>query len=188
MSDGAGWRRLPREFYQRDTLTVARDLLGTLLVRIHDGVPIAGRIVEVEAYLGPADLAAHSSKGLTARTATMFGPAGHAYVYMIYGMHYCMNVVTEGGTGTAVLLRALEPLCNVAGRTQGPALLCKALHIDRRLDGEDLLGERLFLAAAPAARALRIARRPRIGVEYAGPWARRLLRFYVSGNRFVSRR
>ncbi|MCC7549846.1 MAG: DNA-3-methyladenine glycosylase [Burkholderiales bacterium] len=182
------WQRLPREFYQRDTIAVARDLLGTLLVREHEGVLMAGRIVEVEAYLGPSDLAAHSSKGLTTRTATMFGPAGHAYVYMIYGMHFCMNVVTQGHTGTAVLLRALEPLSNVDGRTQGPALLCQALRIDRRLDGEDLLGERLYLAAPPTPYRFRIARRPRIGVGYAGVWARRLLRFYVSGNRFVSRR
>jgi len=188
VSDGALWRRLPREFYQRETLRVARDLLGMLLVRSHEGVLIAGRIVEVEAYLGPDDLAAHSSKGRTARTATMFGPAGHAYVYLIYGMHHCMNVVTEGGTGTAVLIRALEPVSNVEGRTQGPALLCKALHIDRSLDGEDLLGERLFLAAPMTSRPFRIARRARIGVDYAGTWARRLLRFYVSGNRFVSRR
>lgn len=183
-----GWLRLPREFYQRDTLSVARDLLGTLLVREHESVLMAGRIVEVEAYLGPADLAAHSSKGLTARTATMFGAAGHAYVYMIYGMHFCMNVVTEGGTGTAVLIRALEPVLNVDGRTQGPALLCRTLHIDRRLNGEDLLGERLYLAAPPEPYRCRVARRPRIGVDYAGAWARRLLRFYVSGNPYVSRR
>jgi len=188
VSEGPGWQRLPREFYQRATLTVARDLLGTLLVHEHEGVPMAGRIVEVEAYLGPTDLAAHSSKGHTARTATMFGPAGHAYVYMIYGMHYCMNVVTEGHTGTAVLIRALEPVQNIHFRTQGPALLCKALHIDRSLDGEDLLGERLYIVAPASPYRFRVARRPRIGVDYSGAWARRLLRFYVSGNRFVSRR
>jgi len=183
-----GWQRLPRGFYRRDTITVARELLGMLLVREHDGVLMAGRIVEVEAYLGPADLAAHSSRGLTDRTATMFGPAGHAYVYMVYGMHHCMNVVTEGHTGTAVLIRALEPVSNIQGRTRGPALLCQALHIDRRLNGEDLLGTRLYLAQPRTPYRFRVARRPRIGVDYAGTWARRLLRFYVSGNAFVSRR
>lgn len=188
MSASLGWQRLPRAFYQRDTVSVARDLLGTLLVRVHEGLLMAGRIVEVEAYLGPNDLAAHSSRGLTGRTATMFGPAGHAYVYMIYGMHYCMNVVTEGHAGTAVLVRALEPLSGITGRTQGPALLCQALHIDRGLNGEDLQGERLYIAAPATPYRTHVARRPRIGVDYSGRWARRLLRFYVSGNRFVSRR
>ncbi len=183
-----GGQPLPRAFYQRDTVAVARDLLGALLVRMHDDVLMAGRIVEVEAYLGPADLAAHSSRGHTSRTATMFGPAGHAYVYMIYGMHYCMNVVTEGHAGTAVLIRALEPVHNLPGRTQGPALLCKAMHIDRDLNGEDLLGERLYLTEPRALPPFRVARRARIGVEYSGNWAGRLLRFYVSANRFVSRR
>jgi DNA-3-methyladenine glycosylase len=159
-----------------------------VLVREHEGRTMAGRIVEVEAYLGPADLAAHSSKGITPRNAVMFGPAGHAYVYMIYGMHFCMNVVTQGCIGTAVLIRALEPVANIQARMQGPALLCKALHIDRSFNGEDLLGDRLYLAAPPALPPFRVARRPRIGVDYAGVWARRLLRFYVSGNAYVSKR
>jgi len=183
-----GWDRLPRTFYQRDTVEVARALLGTVLVREHEGCTMAGRIVEVEAYLGPTDLAAHSSKGLTPRNAVMFGPAGHAYVYMIYGMHFCMNVVTQGHAGTAVLIRALEPVLNIRARTQGPALLCKALHIDRRVNGADLLGDQLYIAAPTQLPAFRVARRPRIGVDYAGIWARRLLRFYVSGNAYVSKR
>jgi len=183
-------RKLSRSFYDRGTVLVAQELLGTHLVRVEDGIERIGRIVEVEAYLGPHDLAAHSAKGVTARNRTMFGPPGHAYVYMIYGMHFCMNVVTEGaGHGSAVLLRALEPVRNIVGRTQGPGLLCKAMHIDRRLDGHDLLSDDLFIAPPEATvPRLRIARAKRIGVDYAGPWSQRLLRFYVKGSAFVSRR
>src|SRR6185503_820126 len=133
-------RKLPRSFYDRDTMEVARGLLGMHLVHVVAGVERVGRIVEVEAYLGPHDLAAHSAKGLTNRTRAMFGPPGHAYVYLIYGMHWCMNVVTQAeGTASAVLLRAVEPVKNIVGRTQGPALLCKAMDIDGRLYGHDLL-------------------------------------------------
>jgi DNA-3-methyladenine glycosylase len=182
-------RRLPRDFYDRDTVAVAQDLLGKCLVRVARGVERIGRIVEVEAYLGPHDLAAHSSKGLTPRTRVMFGPPGHAYVYMIYGMHFCMNVVTEReGRAAAVLLRALEPVRNLRARTQGPALLCKAMGIDNRMNGHDLTSDDLYVAAAGREPALRIVKAPRIGVDYAGHWARRLLRFYIRDNAFVSRR
>lgn len=181
-------RKLDRDFYRGDSVTVAQHLLGTSLVHVHEGVRRSGRIVEVEAYLGPHDLAAHSSKGLTARTRVMFGEAGHAYVYMIYGMHFCMNVVTEGGTGSAVLLRALEPIENLPGRTQGPALLCQAMGIDRRHNGVDLLGGELYIERDETAARVRVMKRPRIGVDYAGIWAKRLLRFYIRDNPFISRR
>src|SRR5437868_6642247 len=103
--------KLPRSFYERDTIQIARELLGKHLVHRCDGVERRGRIVEVEAYVGAHDLASHASKGLTPRTRIMYGPAGHAYVYLIYGMHHCMNIVTEKeGIGAAVLLRALEPV------------------------------------------------------------------------------
>ncbi len=181
-------RKLPREFYDRDTMEVARELLGMLLVHVTDGVERIGRIVEVEAYLGPHDLAAHSARGLTPRTRVMFGPPGHAYVYLIYGMYYCVNVVTQAeGKASAVLLRALEPVQNVEGRTQGPGLLCRAMQIDKRLNGYDLLSDDFFIAQDEAPSRIAIVRRPRIGVDYAGHWARRLLRFYVRGNRYVSR-
>src|SRR5215813_1421650 len=145
--EGKGMNKLPRSFYDRDTVQVAKELLGKQLVRVSDGLVKVGRIVEVEAYLGPHDLAAHSSKGLTARTRVMFGPPGHAYVYLIYGMYHCMNIVTEEeGHGSAVLLRAIEPVKNVEGRTQGPGLLCQSMQIDRRLNGHDLLSDDFFLA------------------------------------------
>ncbi|TAJ96682.1 MAG: DNA-3-methyladenine glycosylase [Candidatus Manganitrophaceae bacterium] len=180
--------KLKRAFYDRETVTVAKALLGKYLVHVSDGLERIGRIVEVEAYLGEHDLAAHSSKGLTERTKIMFGPPGHAYVYLIYGIYYCMNVVTEReGHASAVLLRAIEPVKNVAGRTQGPGLLCKAMGIDKRLNGHDLLSDDFYIAAAEEEKPPVIVKRPRIGVDYAGHWAKRLLRFYIKGNRFISK-
>jgi len=181
-------QKLPRSFYDRDTVIVARELLGKWFVHQTGSGARIGKIVEVEAYLGEHDLAAHSSKGLTKRTQIMFGPPGHAYVYLIYGVHHCLNVVTEReGCGAAVLIRALEPVKNISGRTQGPGLLCRALDIDRRLNGRDLLGDDLFIATPDAAEIFSITKRPRIGVDYAGHWAKRRLRFYIKGNPFVSR-
>ena len=177
-------RTLPRSFYDRDTITVARELLGKYLVHANR----IGRIVEVEAYLGPHDRAAHSAKGLTARTRVMFGPPGHAYVYLIYGMYHCMNVVTEReGHASAVLLRAIEPIQNIEERTQGPGLLCKAMRIDRRLNAHDLLSGDFYIAASPKTETVTIVRKPRIGVDYAGYWAKKFLRFYIKGNPFISR-
>ena len=182
-------RRLARAFYDRDTILVARELLGKNLVHVSRGVERIGRIVEVEAYLGPHDLAAHSSKGLTERTRVMFGPPGHAYVYMIYGMHCCMNVVTEReGHASAVLLRAVEPVRNVEGRTQGPGRLCKAMRIDRRLNARDLVSDDFYIADSPKSEPPAIVKSPRVGVDYAGRWAKRHLRFYIRGNPFVSKR
>ena len=152
------------------------------------GVERVGKIVEVEAYLGPHDLAAHSARGLTERNKIMFGPPGHAYVYFIYGMYFCMNVVTEReGHASAVLLRAIEPVKNIAGRTCGPGLLCRALNIDRRLNGHNLLSDDFFIAEPDAAESVSIIKCPRIGVDYAGHWAKRHLRFYIKDNPFVSR-
>ncbi len=181
-------RRLPHSFYDRDTTLVAHELLGKLLVRIEHGVERIGRIVEVEAYLGSHDKAAHSARGRTTRTEVMFGPAGHAYVYLIYGVHHCMNVVTEPqGVGAAVLVRAVEPVRNIGARTQGPGLLCKAMGIDKRLNAHDLTSDDFFLAAPRRPQHFDTVRRPRVGVDYAGSWARRLLRFYVAGSPYVSR-
>ncbi|MCS7049480.1 MAG: DNA-3-methyladenine glycosylase [Verrucomicrobiae bacterium] len=180
--------KLPRSFYDRDTTRVAQELLGKYLVRVTNGVTRIGRIVETEAYLGPHDRAAHSARGLTARNAVMFGPPGHAYVYFIYGMHYCLNVVTEReGHASAVLIRALEPVANLTGPTNGPGRLCRALGIDRSLNGHDLLSDDFYIANPPNQRKIAVVKRPRIGVEYAGWWARRLLRFYIANNPYVSR-
>lgn len=191
---------LPRAFYARSALEVAPALLGCLLVRRLAGQRLAGRIVETEAYLGAEDAASHAYRGPTLRNRAMFGPPGHAYVYFIYGNHFCLNVVTGAvGDGQAVLIRAIEPLegievmqarrrrTAVTELTNGPGKLCQALAIDRRLDGHDLtLGETLWLErGAPPIEA--IATGPRVGVRgdeaaLAAPW-----RFYLAGNPFVSR-
>jgi DNA-3-methyladenine glycosylase len=181
-------RKLPRSFYNRDTTVVAQDLLGKHLVHQSNGVKRVGKIVEVEAYLGPHDLAAHSARGRTERTKVMFGPPGHAYVYLIYGMYHCMNVVTEReGHASAVLLRAIEPVQNIEDRTQGPGLLCRALEIDRQLNAHDLLSDDFYIGAPVRVELFSTIKRPRIGVDYAKHWAKRHLRFYIKGNLFVSR-
>ncbi len=181
--------RLPRSFYDRDAESVALDLLGKYLVCVRDGVARVGRIVEVEAYLGEHDQAAHSCKGLTPRTKVMFGPPGYAYVYLIYGMYHCMNVVTEReGLASAVLLRALEPVKNIELRTQGPGLLSKAMGIDKTLNEHDLLSDDFFIAHGENDATIKIVKRPRIGVDYAGEWAKKLLRFYIEDNPFVSKK
>lgn len=182
-------QKLPRDFYARDTVCVAQDLLGKMLVHRVDGIDRVGRIVEVEAYLGVHDLAAHSSKGITPRTRVMYGPPGYAYVYLIYGMHHCMNVVTEpAGNGTAVLIRALEPVQNIATNTRGPGLLCKAMAVDLQLNGHDLCSEDFHIAAPAVRMPITVVRRPRIGVDYAGEWAAKPLRFYIEGNGFISKK
>ncbi len=182
-------RKLPRTFYDRDTVVVAKELLGKLLVHRVAGEERIGRIVEVEAYVGSHDLASHSSKGVTARTKVMFGQPGHAYVYLIYGMYHCMNVVTEReGEGAAVLLRAVEPVLNISGRTNGPGLLCRAMGITKHLNGHDLLSDDFFVSEPDEAEKFGIVKRPRVGVDYAGKWAGKLLRFYIKDNPFVSRR
>ena len=194
---------LPREFYLQPTLRVARALLGKVLVHRARGVVVAGRIVEVEAYRGPSDRAAHTAGGRrTARNETMWGPAGHLYVYFTYGMHHCCNVVTRGpGRPEAVLLRALEPVTGIetmrrrrrlrAGSitsllARGPGNLCRALAIDRRLDGTDLCRGPVVLLDAPQVPSAAIASSPRIGIPYAGVDALRPWRFYLRDSRAVS--
>jgi DNA-3-methyladenine glycosylase len=147
-----------------------------------------GRIVETEAYMGPEDLAAHSARGRTARTEVMFGEPGHAYVYFIYGFWYCLNVVTAAaGVPHAVLLRALEPVSGITDKTWGPGLLCRAMNIDKRLNGADLLGDVLWLERPPGrVKRPRITRTTRIGVDYAGDWAQRPWRFFDSASPYVS--
>jgi DNA-3-methyladenine glycosylase len=180
-------------------LTVARDCIGKILVhRTPDG-EAAGRIVEAEAYRGPLDLAAHSSRGLTRRTAAMFGPPGHAYVYFLYGTCWAMNlVVASEGEPHAVLIRAVEPIRGidlmarrrgkpVSSRdlTNGPGKLTEALAITGADYGRDLCGGVMFLEDDGRPRG-RIGTSPRVNVAYAGDWARRPWRFYERGNRYVS--
>ncbi len=187
---------LDRAFYARDSRVVARELLNKVLV--HRGG--WGRIVEVEAYGGSRDPASHAYRGETARNATMFGPAGHLYVYFTYGMHWCANAVTGAeGEGTAVLLRALAPLGGLEamwGRrpaahreidlTNGPAKLCAALDIDRRLDGADLVGgdRGIVIVDDGVAPPRRPGRSTRIGISVGreAQW-----RWYVAGDPHVSR-
>ncbi|MBV9080065.1 MAG: DNA-3-methyladenine glycosylase [Elusimicrobia bacterium] len=179
---------LPRSFYNRPADVVARALLGAQLVHLKDGLPRIGRIVETEAYMGPHDLASHSSRGRTARTEVMFGPPGHSYVYLIYGMYWCMNAVVQPeGKAAAVLIRALEPVRNLTLSTRGPGLLCRAMGIDKSLHGHDLLSDDFFIAPPVAVSRLKIVRTARIGVDYAGEWADRPLRFFIRDNPYVSR-
>jgi DNA-3-methyladenine glycosylase len=178
---------LPRQFYARSTLVVARQLIGMHLVHEDGDTRRVGRIVETEAYQGPKDLAAHSARGRTPRNDVMFGPPGHAYVYFIYGFWYCMNVVTrEAGVPQAVLLRALEPVEGITDKTWGPGLLCRAMDIDRGLNGTDLLGTRMWLERPAAPKRARITRATRIGVDYAGDWAQRPWRFFDGNSPYVS--
>jgi len=172
-------RVLDASFFDRETRQVARDLLDKVLVRELDGQVLWGRLVEVEAYLGPDDLAAHSRGGRrTARTEVMFGAPGHAYVYFTYGMHWCLNFVTrEAGIPQAVLVRALEPGPGVA-RCSGPGLVTRALQIGRALNGAKLRPPDLYVVDDGAA-PRQVFVTPRIGVQGTGRWERRLLRYAV---------
>ncbi len=170
-------RILPRVYFNRPTLSVARSLIGKYLVRSIDGRMLAGKIVEVEAYVGPQDKACHASKGRTQRTEVLFGPPGVAYVYLIYGMYHCLNVVTEREEfPSAILIRAIE----IDGELiDGPGRLCRALQIDRCLNRVDLTTcESLWFED----RGILVERgdvgaHPRVGVDYAGEWAKKPWRF-----------
>jgi DNA-3-methyladenine glycosylase len=186
-------------WFDRSAAEVAPDLLGTILVHDTPEGRIAGRIVEVEAYLGPEDLAAHSSRGETPRNGVMFGPPGHLYVYLVYGLHHCANVVCgPGSKPEAVLLRAVELIDGEelararrggvphARLAAGPGNLAGAFHIDLRLNGADLLAGPVRLE--PGARPAAIDRGPRVGVDYAGDWTDRPLRYLVRDDPHRSRR
>ena len=193
---------LSRRFYQGDTHDVARRLLGKVLIRRWNDVLLAGRITEVESYVSEDDNACHAARGRTPRTEIMFGPPGHAYVYLIYGMYHCLNVVTgKKGYAAAVLIRALEPLVGLETMQQfrpkarpheianGPGKLARALQIDRDLNTEDLtLGASLWISDdGYQVTSDQIATSPRIGVEYAGEHALLPWRYYLRESRFVSK-
>ncbi len=188
-----------RAWFDRPSAAVAPDLLGCVLLHASAEGTVAGRIVEVEAYQGPEDLAAHSSHGKTPRNAVMFGPPGHLYVYFIYGIHHCINVVCGPDTKPeAVLIRAVavEDGTELARRRRGavpdrrlasgPGNVARAFGIDRRLNGADLISGPVRLAFGP--RPAEIAVKRRIGVDYAGAWAERPLRFVVAHDPHLSRR
>lgn len=193
---------LPQAFFARDTLIVAPELLGKRLVRVLNGLRMSGIIVEVEAYKGAEDQASHAARGRTARNAAMFGPPGHAYVYFTYGMHHCLNVVTEPeGIPAAVLIRAIAPVegielmrRNRPGRsdrelTNGPGKLCQALRIDRSLNGVALTpASGLFIEEGITLERTAIATSPRIGVRgdeqaLSAPW-----RFFIRDHPYLSSR
>jgi DNA-3-methyladenine glycosylase len=191
---------LPKSFYSRPAVDVAVDLIGKVLVRKVGNAVCSGKIVETEAYAGPHDLACHASKGKTPRTAVMFGRPGFAYVYMIYGIHFCLNAVTEPeGYPAAVLIRAIEPIDGVermrknrrrAARDvdigSGPGKLCQAMSVDLALNAASLGGLALRVEDRNVSPSL-IAAGPRIGVDYAGEYRDKPWRFFIAGNPHVSR-
>ena len=175
--------RLTRAFFSRPCLEVAPDLLGLYLV--HD--ERAGRIVEVEAYVHQDDEACHARFGRTQRAATLYGPPGHAYVFLIYGMYDCFNVVTEPkDSPAAVLIRAVEPVPPLEGGTDGPGKLCRALRLNRAHNGEDLVNGALVWLERRNLKKVRIATTPRIGVDYAGDWVKKPWRFLDVDSPWVS--
>lgn len=193
---------LPRSFYTRDTQLVAKELLGKVLVRTWRGQIVMCRIVEVESYAGD-DLASHASRGRTPRTEIMFGEAGRAYVYLIYGMYWCLNIVTEQSDfPAAILIRAAQPLQGIKVMQQarhrteeidllsGPGKLCQALHVNGSLTNEDVTqSTRLYIVDdGYSVPRKHIASSPRIGVAYAGADALRPWRYYLRNNDFVSRK
>jgi DNA-3-methyladenine glycosylase len=181
-------KKLGHSFYRCDAKKLARDLIGTILVHRIRGREFRARIVETEAYVGPQDLASHSSKGLTKRTEVMFGPAGHAYVYLVYGMYEMFNIVAgKAGSGQAVLIRSAEPLDGWKADLSGPGKLTRALKITRSLNGRDLTRDTLYLMFDPDYRP-RIRSAKRIGVEYAGKWKDKLLRFFDDKSTVVTHR
>ena len=192
--------KLPRSFYEQSTVDVAKQLLGKYLVRKHPDGDSIGRIVETEAYIGPQDLACHAAKGRTKRTEVMFGAAGHAYVYFIYGFYNMLNLVTEAKDyPAAVLVRAVEPMDGIELMKQrrksnvlrnlasGPGKLCQAFAVDRTLNGVDLSGNVLYVEdrSEPAPK---VQATVRIGVDYAGKWKDKPFRFIVRSSEFVSKR
>jgi DNA-3-methyladenine glycosylase len=203
-------KKLQREFYNRDSVTVAKDLLGKYLVHVVEGEKLIGKIVEVEAYMGPIDKAAHSyNNRRTDRVEVMYGEPGFAYVYIIYGMYNCMNIVVEQpGKPQAILIRALEPTEGLEamskfryskpyeelskrerlGLTSGPGKLCKALSIDRSQNGEDLCEDQLYLLEESRDESFEMISTTRINIDYAEeakdfPW-----RFYIKDNQYISKK
>lgn len=191
--------KLQRQFYDRDTLIVAQELIGKILVRKYDGIKILSRIVETEAYIGAVDKASHCYKGVTDRTKVMFGPAGYSYVYFIYGMYYCLNVVTEKeGCGSGVLIRSVQPVDNIdimclnrynkhinditkqqlKNLSNGPGKLCNALNITTKENGLDLTDNKLYIVN-DGFKDFIVEKSKRINIDYAEEAKDYLWRFTI---------
>jgi DNA-3-methyladenine glycosylase len=201
-------KRLTANFYQQNSFNLAQKLLGCFLIRkLASGKTIIGKIVEVEVYFGPDDLASHASKGRTKRTELMFGPPGYAYIYLIYGMYNCLNIVTEKNNfPAAILIRSLEPIEGIklmmSNRhlkhsqlvnkiTNGPGKLCQALRINNKLNGLNLItSQELFIAKNPQLKIKPkdIISTKRIGIDYAKHYKNKPWRYYLKKNRFVSKK
>ncbi|MFZ5365240.1 MAG: DNA-3-methyladenine glycosylase [Patescibacteria group bacterium] len=200
---------IPLTFYNQNTLIVARSLLGQFIIREYKGKKLIGKIVETESYVGPKDLASHASRGKTERTKIMFGPPGYSYIYLVYGLNYCFNIVTEAKDyPAAVLIRAVEPIAgidqmiknrklssrisHVASRlsnlTNGPGKFCQAFAIDKNLNDHPLNKKPLSLEWGEKIKPSQIVKSTRIGVDYAGEYAKKKWRFYIKGNPFVSKK
>lgn len=196
-------KKIPREFYTRPVLKVAKELLGKILIKIERNKILAGKIVEVEAYDGNIDEASHSFRGKTKRNEVMFRKGGYFYVYFTYGVHHCCNVVTgKEGHGAAVLIRAVEPLTGIntmamrrfskrkitekelVNLTNGPGKICQAFAFDRTHSGLDLTGNNVFIIDAPSLKKSEIGISKRIGISKSTelPW-----RFFIKGSKFLSR-
>ncbi len=197
-------RILPRSFYDRPSLTVARDMLGKVLVREHPEYGrLSARIVEAEAYIGPQDKACHGRFGLTEHNKVLFGAPGHAYIYLIYGRYSCLNIKTERtGFPADVFIRACEPIEGIEAMerlrdgkakklrslTSGPGRLCMALGIAPALNGIDVCAKGpLYIEEAGREEKFSVVQTKRIGVEYAGEYADKPWRFYIEGNPYVSK-
>ena len=181
--------KLKRSFFARDAIELAPELIGKILVRPVDGAIRRARIVETEAYIGEHDLACHASRGRTNRTEIMFGRAGHAYVYFIYGMHWMLNIVAaRPGDAQAVLIRAAEPLDGWDINLTGPGRLARGFGFTRADNGLDLAGVSATYLEDDGSHRPRIVRSKRIGVDYARHWQHRLLRFHAAGSKSVSKR
>jgi len=177
--------RLNQKFYNQSTLKVARLLLGRFVIRKIGQQKIIGLITETEAYIGPNDLASHASRGRTKRTEIMFGPAGFWYVYLVYGMHYCLNIVTEHKNyPAAVLIRAVEPSKGLTDKvkTNGPGKLCRAFKIDKNFNAHPAFGRHNQLWIENQGEKIKLSqikKSPRIGVDYAGEYKNKLWRFHL---------
>jgi DNA-3-methyladenine glycosylase len=190
--------RLPQDFYDQPTLDIARSLLGKYLIRPYDQNLLVGKIVETEAYIGENDPACHAAVGRTSRNQVMYGPPGYAYIYFIYGMYYCLNVVTEKeGFPAAVLLRALEPVRGFEilkqnrkikinyQLTNGPGKICQALKLNRDFNGENLSGDKIYIGIGKEIHNDNITRTARVGINKGieHPW-----RFYIKDSLYVSKK